>query len=65
VYLKRLLYQLHGKAGYGMSGRLPLSYGIIRDFIQLTGTTLEPWEVETLLEGDQILLVASITQKGG
>lgn len=56
VYLRRWLYELHGRSGVGMNGFAPLSYATIAYWADLTGQIVEPFEVEALLMLDGILL---------
>lgn len=56
-YLRRWLYELHGRSGYtGMGDIAPLSFTTIRDWSQLMQRSLEPWEVDFLLDADAILI---------
>jgi len=39
---------LHSGRSYGMSGPNPLSWGDIKDWCDLTGVHLPPWEVDMI-----------------
>lgn len=58
-YLRTLLYRLHGKSGMGMNGVQPLTYSTIADFMHVTDTPLDAWEVDVLLEADLVLIAVA------
>lgn len=60
-YMRTLLYRLHGKSGVGMNGAVPLTYSTVFDFMHVTDTPLDPWEVDLLMDADVVLITASST----
>lgn len=61
--MRTLLYRLHGKSGVSMNGAVPLTYSTLLDFMRLTDTALDPWEVDLLMEADVILIASSSSQE--
>lgn len=61
--MRTLLYRLHGKSGVGMNGAVPLTYSTILDFMRLTDTPLDSWEVDLLMDADVVLISASSKQE--
>lgn len=55
-YLLGWARTLHGRSGLGMNGPSPLSFATIADWSRLTGTAVEPYEVDALLLLDAIML---------
>jgi len=56
LYLKRLLYSLHGRSGSTGTGLAPLSHTLLYHYQQNMGVVLLPWEQEELIDCDMILL---------
>ena len=54
--------ELHDGRTYGMNGADPLSYSIIKDWSDLTGIELSPWELSTIKALDNIWI--NSTNKG-
>lgn len=54
-YLVGWAYALHGRSGVGMAGVAPLGYTTIEAWSRLTGTQLEPYEVNALIALDAVL----------
>ena len=62
-YLWQWALEMHGRSGVGMAGLAPLGFSTIADWCVLTGTTLDPLEVEGLLAVDAALLSAGRESK--
>jgi len=60
-YLWEWAWALHGRSGAHMGGMAPLSYGTIADWSRLTGTVIDPLEVEALIQLDGALIGSSGT----
>ena len=48
--------ELHRARRYGMNGALPLSYGELRYYIEVTGSKLSKRDIETLFDVDRVYL---------
>lgn len=54
-YLYEWAAHLVGRSGVGMAGYAPLSYGTIRDWMDLTGTMVYSHEVDALIQLDAVM----------
>jgi hypothetical protein len=55
-YLKRWLFELHGRSGASNAGLAPLSWTQLNAWIEATGNIVHPWEKRALMELDAVLL---------
>lgn len=63
--LVMIFEELNGTRQQGFAGPSPITYTEIKNYIELTATELDPWEIETIRQMDNTFLIEiSELQKG-